>query len=398
MVGKKPLYAFSTDARKKWFNLGLPFSLEEYESRIEKIQKKAISNDLEAVILHGDANENGSIRWVSNFEPLAGSTFIVIPSRDEPILISDSVLHGEPMHSLWWLTWISDLRPSRFGIANLLSELVRVLKEKRLVSKSKKVGLVADYGFPVSELKSLVPDSSFLDFSRVFSHIKLNKSDQEIRLMEHTTEIAAKAMHVGCDKVMDGVNERSIAAAIDGEMMELGAHDRAFYTMVVSGERTHLKHSPPLDRKMKKGEMVFIDAGSSVFGYYSDLCRTLTVGSPNEKQRQVLEGALEIHKKTVPLFRAGTDLGIIASKARSVARECGLTKALHVDGHGMGTSMFDPPSIYTGARGKLEISSTLAFEPMIFSNDFGTVSFEDDYLINSGNAERLTKACPQKFW
>ncbi|MHB8700052.1 MAG: M24 family metallopeptidase [Nitrososphaerales archaeon] len=376
---------------------GLPFSTKEYESRIERIQSYSAKRGLSAMIFHGDANENGFVRWISNLEPLAGSTFVIVPVEGEAILISDSVLHGEPMHSLWWMTWIKEVRPSKFGIADLVAATVSALREKRLISKSgSRIGYVKDYNFPESLLRTALPGTELTNCYDDISLIKMPKSHEEIRIMRRTTSIASKAMISGCQSIKEGVSESTIVGIINRTMFEEGAQDVAFYTMVASGTRTHLKHSPPLPRKMKRGDMVFIDLGCSVFGYYSDLCRTLVVGSPSDAQRAVLDGAIDIHEKSSKLLRNGARTNEIAKTAMSLANELGLGNDCHVDGHGIGTSMFDPPSIHLDSDEVLKASTTLAYEPMIFSRRFGTVSFEDNYLIKREGSERLTP-CPRRF-
>ncbi|MCL4519870.1 MAG: Xaa-Pro peptidase family protein [Thaumarchaeota archaeon] len=395
----RPRFPYTFESRKKWFDFGLPFSIKEYESRTRRVREFAIQNGLAAIILHGDANENGNVRWFANFEPLAGSTFVVIPANEqEPILLSDSVLHGEPMHSLWWTTWLRDLRPSKFGVDNLLANLAQTLKEEILMKEGLVIGYVSDYGFPIGKLKRSIANATLKDVSTYFSELRVRKSSEEIGLMKKAAKIASIAISLGCARVREGVTEGEIAGVINCEMMEQGAHGMAFETMVLSGERTQLKHSPPFNRKMKKGEMVFIDAGSSVFGYYSDICRTLTVSRPSEKQRKMLEGALETHRKSIPLLRDGVQTSQIVEKAYSTAKEFGLEKELYVDGHGIGTSMFDPPSIRRELSVKLESATTLAYEPMILSREYGNISFEDDYLVRNSGSIRLSNSCPQQYW
>ena len=175
-------YPYSLKKRKKWLSVGLPFSLREYESRIESVRKLAELHGLTAIVIHGDANENGFVRWLSNFEPLAGSTFIIIPKDGEPILVSDSVLHGEPLHSLWWMTWISDLRPSKYGVNNLTTAVVEILRKKNLISGRSRIGYVSDYGFPERFLKSCGPVSNLLNLYDEVSALKMVKSLEEIKL------------------------------------------------------------------------------------------------------------------------------------------------------------------------------------------------------------------------
>src|SRR5579875_2400740 len=157
--------SYSLQSRQKWLKSCLPFSLEEYEGRIERVKAMLKKNDLDAVIVHGDSNENGYVRWMSNFSPLYGSSYIVIPSDGDTTLVSDSVLHGEPMHSLWWSTWLDDVRPTRHSIDGLMQGLGQVLHEKHLASKESKLGWVGDYGFPEERVKSTADGASLANIN-----------------------------------------------------------------------------------------------------------------------------------------------------------------------------------------------------------------------------------------
>ena len=90
MKGLEVRNPYDLNSRKKWLKSTLPFTIKEYEERVSSIQKRIRNDGLDGLIIHGDKNENGFIRWVSNFAPLYGSTHIVVPSDGEIALISDS--------------------------------------------------------------------------------------------------------------------------------------------------------------------------------------------------------------------------------------------------------------------------------------------------------------------
>ena len=305
MKGSEVRNPYDVNSRKKWFNKStLPFSIKEYEGRVASIQKRIRNDGLDGLIIHGDKNENGYIRWVSNFAPLYGSSFIVVPADGEIALVSDSVLHGEPMHSHWWTTWVPDVRPTKHVLSALIEGLTGVLDEKHLSGAETKLGWVGDYGFPLDNLQSKL-SKELQNYNEQFLELKAIKSPTEVSMLRKSHKITSDAMREGCRAIREGVTENKIAGILSGTMMSEGAHDLAFFTMVVSGPRSSLKHAFPTERKMKKGDMVYIDMGASYHGYDADMSRTLTVGSPNAKQKRILDVAFDIHKATVKMMKPG---------------------------------------------------------------------------------------------
>lgn len=388
---------FDIASRKKWFNrLTLPFSIEEYEGRVASVQKRIKSDGLDGLIVHGDKNENGYIRWLSNFAPLYGSTYIVIPSDGEIALLSDSVLHGEPMHSHWWTTWIPDIRPTKHNLESLIEGLSGVLGEKHLLGVDSKLGWVGDYGFPLDTLQSET-SKRLQNYNEEFLELKAIKSPREVAMLRKAHKITSDAMCEGCTAIKEGVTENKIAGILNGTMMNEGAHDLAFFTMVVSGPRSSLKHAYPTERKMKRGDMVYIDMGASYHGYVSDMSRTLTVGPPSTRQRAILDEAFDIHKATVKMMKPGASCADIADRAYELARQANMEKDSYVGGHGLGTTLFDLPVILPKVTTKLAKNMIFAYEPMIVPMDLGTAVVEDDYLVTDSGVERLTKF-DQKLW
>jgi Xaa-Pro aminopeptidase len=395
-LGVRNPYTFKS--REKWFESNLPFSIEEYEGRIRMVQKRARKDGLDGIIVHGDRNENGFVRWLSNFAPLYGSTYIVVPSDGEVTLVSDSVLHGEPMHSHWWTTWIPDVRPTKHSLEAITEALSEVLQEKHLLqSTQSNLGWAGDYGFPIDRIQSKIVGANLRNYNEELLELKAIKSPKEVSIMKKCLKITSDAMQAGCQAIKPGVSENKIAGILNGTMMSEGAQDLAFFTMVVSGPRTTLKHAYPTERQMKKGDMVYIDMGACYYGYMSDMSRTLTIGSPNEKQKEILDLAYEMHRSTVKMMKPGASCSEIAEKAYQIAEEAGFERDTYVGGHGLGTTLFDLPVILPRVTTRLAENMIFAYEPMIVPMDIGTGVVEDDYLVTDSSVERLTKF-DQKLW
>ncbi len=300
------------------------------------------------------------------------------------------------MHSHWWTTWVPDVRPTKHVLEALLEGVTGVLGEKHLAGPETKLGWVGDYGFPLDALQSKL-SKKLQNYNEQFLELKAIKSPREVAHLRKAHKITSDAMREGCAAIREGVSENKIAGIMNGTMMSEGAHDLAFFTMVVSGPRSSLKHGYPTERKMKRGDLVYIDMGASYHGYVADMSRTLTVGSPNPKQKEILDKAYDIHKATVKMMRPGASCSEIADRAYELAREANLEKDTYVGGHGLGTTLFDLPVILPKVSTKLAKNMIFAYEPMIIPMKLGTAVVEDDYLVTESGVERLTKF-DQKLW
>ena len=223
---------------------------------------------------------------------------------------------------------------------------------------------MGDYGFPLDALQSKL-SKKLQNYNEQFLELKAIKSPREVAHLRKAHKITSDAMREGCAAIREGVSENKIAGIMNGTMMSEGAHDLAFFTMVVSGPRSSLKHGYPTERKMKRGDLVYIDMGASYHGYVADMSRTLTVGSPNPKQKEILDKAYDIHKATVKMMRPGASCSEIADRAYQLAREVNLEKDTYVGGHGLGTTLFDLPVILPKVTTRLAKNMIFAYEPMI---------------------------------
>ena len=83
--------------REPW--LELDFAVEEFERRTAAIQQALEEQELEALVMYGDHKIESNVRYVSGFFGLFGESWVIVGRSGEPILVTNAVLHGEPMHS-----------------------------------------------------------------------------------------------------------------------------------------------------------------------------------------------------------------------------------------------------------------------------------------------------------
>ena len=86
----------------------LDFPVGEFERRLLALQD---STDLDAIVVHGGAGYESDVRYLSGFASYFGDVVVVVPPRGEPVLITNAIYHGEPLHSNLQKTWLRDVRP-----------------------------------------------------------------------------------------------------------------------------------------------------------------------------------------------------------------------------------------------------------------------------------------------
>jgi Xaa-Pro aminopeptidase len=385
--------------REEW--LDLPFPQEEYLRRTNAVKKVAEQHGLEAVVVVGDASDKGTVRYLSNFEVLFGghAVVVVFPSGDQPALISNSIMHGEPMHSGFWMTWIHDARavtsPRTGGKpGGLWEELVSLLNERK---SARRVG-VAGHGAEAvlnEELKPRLDRVELVDVTSDLQELQAYKSELEVEALRRSAIATDRGLQAALDACRPGVTEQQIAGDAARAMYASGAEDIVFLS-VVGGPLSGFKHALPRDRPLQNGDMVFLDMGCSVGGYLSDASRCAIVGPGSDEQWEFLRAGERIEDAIFQRMKPGRTIGELAAEGQELAEELGVAQYLYFRGHGIGTSTHVPPSFVPNSTTRLRPGMAYAFEPMLVRKGFGTAVVENVIHMRSDGAESLNQA--PKVW
>jgi len=383
---------YDWETRKKY--LDLPFPISEFERRVKALREIMFRANLDSVLIFGNASDSGDLVYISNFIPF-GRAAVIVSKEGDPTLVTDAILHGEPINSYAWMTWIHDFVP----VPHDLTRFAEVLSQNLSDNKSKRVGVVGFDNIPITIWESLrkVNEIEWVNLWYEFLSMKSVRSDLEIILQREIGAITASAMKEAVKSISPGISENEIAAVAYRTMFAKGAHDRSFQTIVNSGPRGGLKHSYPTSRKIQAGDMVYLDMGAMKFGYQCDMSRTVVVGEANYEQREVLNVILNAYKVLTSMMNPETTMSEIVSKAHELEEQSGLRSKFKdrmylglIVHHAIATSFFELPSL--GLPDViLKKNMSFAFEPMAHILDFGTAVIEDTILITDRGAESLTQ-------
>jgi len=126
---------------------------------------------------------------------------------------------------------------------------------------------------------------------------------------------------------------------------------------------------PSAKRILREGDVVSIDCGLIIDGYYADSAITLPVGEISDAAQSLLDATERSLHAAIGAVKAGATLGDVGAAVQEVAESAGFSIVRDFVGHGIGTQMHEEPQIPNyGRRGqgiKLREGMVLAIEPMV---------------------------------
>jgi methionyl aminopeptidase len=128
-------------------------------------------------------------------------------------------------------------------------------------------------------------------------------------------------------------------------------------------------HGIPSDRSLKEGQIVSVDVGVNLDGWYGDAARTLCIGEVSADAKRLLDVTKEALKRGISQAKAGNRLGDISAAVQTYAEEHGYSVVRELVGHGIGQRMHEEPQVPNFGRAhtgpELKAGMVLAIEPML---------------------------------
>jgi methionyl aminopeptidase len=182
--------------------------------------------------------------------------------------------------------------------------------------------------------------------------------------------------------VVEGITTQELEAAAEKMIAEAGAKSafKGYYTqaagtkypfVLCTSVNEEVVHGmPSARRKLMRGDIVSIDTGVLLDGYYGDSAVTVAVGEVNDSVKRLLKVTEESLELAIDRVRAGNRLFDICGTVEKHVTSNGFSIVREFVGHGIGTSLHEEPQIpnYVDRRGenpRLKAGMVLAIEPMV---------------------------------
>ena len=162
------------------------------------------------------------------------------------------------------------------------------------------------------------------------------------------------------------------------DLLRRFGHEHVDFTVVGFGPNGANPHHEAGKRVIVEGDLVVLDFGGLRYGYGSDTTRTVSVGEPSDRQREVHEVVRVAQQTSVDAVRPGVACQDVDRAARAVIEDAGYgPQFLHRTGHGIGVTTHEPPYMVEGETQPLVPGMCFSVEPGVYlAGDFG-VRIED---------------------
>ena len=215
----------------------------------------------------------------------------------------------------------------------------------------------------------------------------VRKSAEELARMRRAGQVVVAAKRLCRDLVAPGISTLELDLEVEALIRRLGAEPafkgyRGFPATICISINEEVVHGiPAAHRRIKEGDIVGIDLGAIVDGYYADAAFTLAVGEIPPKVERLIDVTREALELAIVASRPGKRLGDISSTVQRHVESAGFGVVRSFVGHGIGRQLHEDPQVPNfGEPGKgpvLRPGMVLAIEPMVTMGHWEVRVLED---------------------
>ncbi|MGE5174181.1 MAG: M24 family metallopeptidase [Betaproteobacteria bacterium] len=221
--------------------------------------------------------------------------------------------------------------------------------------------------------------------------LRLRKDRHELKHIRTAIRRAEESFRELKSSIKPGATERELAFKLECLMRDKGARKAAFNTIVASAGNGAMPHASVTNRRIRKGDLVYFDFGAEANGYFCDITRTICIGRPSARQREVHGLVQTAQAAAMKSVRPGVSCKSVDNAAREVIGRAGHGQHFgHGTGHGIGLMVHEGPSISPLSKDSVESDMVFTIEPGIYIPGWGGVRIEDMVLATESGVKVLT--------
>jgi len=254
------------------------------------------------------------------------------------------------------------------------------------------------------------------------------KTTEEIKTMRQACKHLARVLQIVAKAVRPGVSTLELDQLAEKTILKLGAQpafkdylpddtagldENAYPATICASVNNEVVHGiPRVDKILAVGDIIGLDCGLRLNGYYSDMAVTVGVGKISAADQKLLDVTKKSLALGIKAVKDGVHLGDVSAVIQKYVEKNGFSVVRNLSGHGIGKELHEEPSILNfgqpGTGPILKTGMTLAIEPMVnvgswkikttddgwtvmTIDDKNSAHFEHTILVTKNGAEILTK-------
>lgn len=375
------------------------FPRAEYEARARALETALARAGLDALLVTWHTN----LAYYTGYRPVAATSMMTRPCA---ALLSP----GRPP-ALWVHTFVADdARASAWfddvrtyaGLTGLpVDEVAAEARARGVRRVGAELGAEQRLGMPLADFTTLrekLPAVEWQDASRLIWAQRARKSAAELDCLRRAGQATARAYETVLPTVAAGMTEREVGRRLQQALLEAGG-DEVGFLMMTSGPGHYGRISGrPTDRRLERGDLVWIDMGARVNGYWADFSRAAVIGGATDRQRRLQELVRAATARGVERAGPGVAVGEIVRACEDEMRRRGesITFAAGRVGHGLGLNLTEFPHVALYDDTVLEPGMAITVEPGLVE-DCGTFHVEENLIVTETGVE-VTSTAGRDLW
>ena len=386
------------------------------------------------------------IRQKKLLSQLAKNALVIVSTNPEQYRNGDVHYPFRPHSDFWYLTGFTEPEAIAVFSKESYTIFLRDQDPRREIWDGERLGVAnapqalnADYAYPISELKTQLPQlianaTLYYDFkpcaldddimtcltttktqslNEYLHEMRLIKDTNEIALMQKAADISTQAHQLAMQQSKAGAFEYEIASIFDANFRKHNA-EHAYTPIVAGGKNACILHYIKNDQVLNEGDLLLIDAGCEVAGYAADITRTFPVnGTFSQAQRQIYQIVLDAQLAAIECIKPGETVTKPHQITTKIIRQgliaLGILQTdgdlaqfyMHGTGHWLGLDVHDVGRYKQGEQHRqYQAGMVTTVEPGIYIRKDDKINpiywnigvrIEDDILVTENGNRVLTK-------
>ena len=369
------------------------FPRAEYEARLEAANRAMHINNLDAILLASEAEVRYFTGFRTQFWQSPTRPWFVILRRDQTPLAIIPEIGAELMAR----SDIAEIeawpapRPHDDGLSLLKDRLANCQRLGVLM------GHETTFRMPLNDvfqLRAALP-AEWIDATDIIRDLRMVKSEREIAYIRQISGIASQGFARVPEIANAGQSLSSVFREFKRMLLELGADDVPYLVGGVDHPSYDDVISPPDDRPLSDGQILMLDTGATLNGYFCDFDRNYAVGTPTASAQRAHTKLYDATDAAMEIARPGVRAcDLFAAMAKSMDTQ---NSDVGRFGHGLGMQLTEWPSLAAWDKTIIRENMVLTLEPSIDVDGGGIMVTEENILITDASPILLSTRAPKEL-
>jgi Xaa-Pro dipeptidase len=389
-----------------------PFTTDELRARGDRARALMERDGLDALVVTGDFSAGMNYYYLSGHQPrdyqlnFSRPHVMVLPREADPFLFVYGVNAENALESSWVEDVVTYAPPFAGGaLADALR--TRGLDRGRIGAE---LGADQRLAMPILEWRALeggAGGAEFVDASSLLWELRSIKSDAEVAYIREADRINGDGLALAFSRMRQGDSEVDAARAVGGALIESGAYRPPYAQLLLVSEAKSraLGHGsrmrgPLPEYGLDAGDLLFVDSGVIVSGYWGEFNRMASIGEPSAEQRHHHDAIREVVTRSVDeALKPGVSFRDVIEQMAGFYRDAGYDETqfgnylappyMHLC-HGLGLAGSEPPFVRHDSDQELLPGMVLSCEAYLRHGDV-TYGSEEDIVITADGCDVLSE-------